>query len=171
MLLQNVVILFTNPTRLLFMLHKITNTVHYNKKLQTHSNYMNALRCICTSFLLIYYRTVSLHCLVTFLEILSPSVETHNLQSLHTILSTGSPLKPQSYDYVYRCIKSNVLLGSISGDWRIRNSRLKSYKNLVRRSLDLRQRVSQRSPNSTIIYADFKSIYPICFFLKPCCKS
>ncbi|KAG8011863.1 Acetoacetyl-CoA synthetase [Nibea albiflora] len=41
--------------------------------------------------------------------------ETHNLQSLHTILSTGSPLKPMSYDYVYRCIKSNVLLGSISG--------------------------------------------------------
>ncbi|XP_031161209.1 acetoacetyl-CoA synthetase [Sander lucioperca] len=41
--------------------------------------------------------------------------ETHNLQSLHTILSTGSPLKPLSYDYVYRCIKSNVLLGSISG--------------------------------------------------------
>uniref|UniRef100_A0AAY4BRJ2 Acetoacetyl-CoA synthetase n=1 Tax=Denticeps clupeoides TaxID=299321 RepID=A0AAY4BRJ2_9TELE len=40
---------------------------------------------------------------------------THNLQTLHTILSTGSPLKPQSYDYVYRCIKSNVLLGSISG--------------------------------------------------------
>ncbi|RVE67892.1 hypothetical protein OJAV_G00086360 [Oryzias javanicus] len=41
--------------------------------------------------------------------------ETHNLQSLHTILSTGSPLKPQSYDFVYRCIKNNVLLGSISG--------------------------------------------------------
>uniref|UniRef100_A0A6Q2ZK12 Acetoacetyl-CoA synthetase n=1 Tax=Esox lucius TaxID=8010 RepID=A0A6Q2ZK12_ESOLU len=40
---------------------------------------------------------------------------THNLQTLHTILSTGSPLKPQSYDYVYSCIKSNVLLGSISG--------------------------------------------------------
>ncbi|XP_077417629.1 acetoacetyl-CoA synthetase [Vanacampus margaritifer] len=42
-------------------------------------------------------------------------VESHNLQSVHTILSTGSPLKPQSYDYVYRCIKSDVLLGSISG--------------------------------------------------------
>ncbi|XP_060106371.1 acetoacetyl-CoA synthetase [Heteronotia binoei] len=41
--------------------------------------------------------------------------ETHNLQTLHTILSTGSPLKPQSYEYVYRCIKSSVLLGSISG--------------------------------------------------------
>lgn len=52
------------------------------------------------------------HCSSTLL----PSAETHNLQSLHTILSTGSPLKPQSYDYVYRCIKSNVLLGSISGD-------------------------------------------------------
>ncbi|OCU01999.1 acetoacetyl-CoA synthetase [Xenopus laevis] len=40
---------------------------------------------------------------------------THSLQTLHTILSTGSPLKPQSYDYVYQHIKSNVLLGSISG--------------------------------------------------------
>uniref|UniRef100_A0A8K9X2A3 Acetoacetyl-CoA synthetase n=2 Tax=Oncorhynchus mykiss TaxID=8022 RepID=A0A8K9X2A3_ONCMY len=40
---------------------------------------------------------------------------THALQTLHTILSTGSPLKPQSYEYVYRCIKNNVLLGSISG--------------------------------------------------------
>ncbi|KTG01940.1 hypothetical protein cypCar_00005945, partial [Cyprinus carpio] len=39
---------------------------------------------------------------------------THNLQTLHTLLSTGSPLKPQSYEYVYSCIKNNVLLGSIS---------------------------------------------------------
>nr|XP_044631985.1 acetoacetyl-CoA synthetase isoform X2 [Equus asinus] len=42
-------------------------------------------------------------------------VESHSLQTLHTILSTGSPLKAQSYEYVYRCIKSRVLLGSISG--------------------------------------------------------
>lgn len=41
--------------------------------------------------------------------------ETHSLSSLHTILSTGSPLKPQSYDYVYTHIKSDVLLGSITG--------------------------------------------------------
>ncbi|KAG8456012.1 hypothetical protein GDO86_001991 [Hymenochirus boettgeri] len=41
--------------------------------------------------------------------------ETNSLQTLHTILSTGSPLKPQSYEYVYKNIKSNVLLGSISG--------------------------------------------------------
>ncbi|XP_073737407.1 acetoacetyl-CoA synthetase [Callorhinus ursinus] len=42
-------------------------------------------------------------------------VETHSLQTLHTVLSTGSSLKAQSYDYVYRCIKNSVLLGSISG--------------------------------------------------------
>ena len=41
--------------------------------------------------------------------------ETHSLQTLHTILSTGSSLKPQSYDYVYSKIKKNVLLGSITG--------------------------------------------------------
>ncbi|XP_075424825.1 acetoacetyl-CoA synthetase isoform X2 [Ascaphus truei] len=41
--------------------------------------------------------------------------ETNSLRTLHTILSTGSPLKPQSYGYVYEHIKSNVLLGSISG--------------------------------------------------------
>ncbi|XP_010602834.1 acetoacetyl-CoA synthetase [Fukomys damarensis] len=41
--------------------------------------------------------------------------ETHNLQTLHTILATGSLLKAQSYEYVYSCVKSSVLLGSISG--------------------------------------------------------
>ncbi|XP_025089979.1 acetoacetyl-CoA synthetase-like isoform X2 [Pomacea canaliculata] len=40
---------------------------------------------------------------------------THKLSSLKMILSTGSPLKPTSYDYVYRDIKQDVLLGSISG--------------------------------------------------------
>lgn len=43
------------------------------------------------------------------------SARTHNLSSLKMILSTGSPLKPTSYDYVYRDIKQDVLLGSISG--------------------------------------------------------
>ncbi|XP_078083168.1 acetoacetyl-CoA synthetase [Mustelus asterias] len=41
--------------------------------------------------------------------------ETHSLQTLHTILSTGSPLKPLTYDYVYKHIKNNILLGSITG--------------------------------------------------------
>ena len=45
---------------------------------------------------------------------LQPS-RTHNLQSLRTILSTGSPLAPASYDYVYREIKEDVCLSSISG--------------------------------------------------------
>jgi acetoacetyl-CoA synthetase len=39
----------------------------------------------------------------------------HNLGSLRAILSTGSPLKPQLFDYVYTEIKSQVLLGSITG--------------------------------------------------------
>jgi acetoacetyl-CoA synthetase len=41
--------------------------------------------------------------------------ETHKLQNLKTILSTGSPLAPESYDYVYRDVKDKVLLASISG--------------------------------------------------------
>lgn len=41
--------------------------------------------------------------------------KTHHLSSLRMILSTGSPLVPHSYDYVYRDIKQDVLLGSISG--------------------------------------------------------
>ena len=41
--------------------------------------------------------------------------ETHRLQNLKTILSTGSPLAPESYDYVYRDVKEKVLLASISG--------------------------------------------------------
>jgi len=39
----------------------------------------------------------------------------HSLHSLKTILSTGSPLTPASYDYVYRDVKTDVLLASISG--------------------------------------------------------
>jgi len=41
--------------------------------------------------------------------------ETHDLGSLRAILSTGSPLAPESFDYVYRDIKRDVCLSSISG--------------------------------------------------------
>jgi acetoacetyl-CoA synthetase len=41
--------------------------------------------------------------------------ETHKLHALKTILSTGSPLAPESFDYVYRDVKERVLLASISG--------------------------------------------------------
>jgi acetoacetyl-CoA synthetase len=39
----------------------------------------------------------------------------HDLDALAAILSTGSPLAAHSYDYVYRDIKSDVRLSSISG--------------------------------------------------------
>lgn len=41
--------------------------------------------------------------------------DTHKLERLHTVLSTGSPLSAQSYRYVYKAIKSNIMLGSITG--------------------------------------------------------
>jgi acetoacetyl-CoA synthetase len=40
---------------------------------------------------------------------------THDLTGLKAILSTGSPLAPQSFDYIYRDIKADVQLSSISG--------------------------------------------------------
>jgi acetoacetyl-CoA synthetase len=40
---------------------------------------------------------------------------THDLSKLRAILSTGSPLAPESFDYVYRDIKADVCLSSISG--------------------------------------------------------
>jgi acetoacetyl-CoA synthetase len=41
--------------------------------------------------------------------------ESHQLNSLVTLLSTGSPLSPENFDYVYREIKQNLCLSSISG--------------------------------------------------------
>ncbi len=40
---------------------------------------------------------------------------THSLASLRALLSTGSPLVAESYDYVYRAIKHDLCLSSISG--------------------------------------------------------
>lgn len=41
--------------------------------------------------------------------------ETHNMHALKTIASTGSPLVPTSFDFVYQHIKKDVHLASISG--------------------------------------------------------
>lgn len=41
--------------------------------------------------------------------------ETHNLESLKALLSTGSPLSHESFNYVYRDIKADLCLASISG--------------------------------------------------------
>jgi len=38
-----------------------------------------------------------------------------DLAALRTLLSTGSPLLPEGFDYAYRAIKADVLLASISG--------------------------------------------------------
>jgi acetoacetyl-CoA synthetase len=41
--------------------------------------------------------------------------KTHDLSSVRTILSTGSPLAPEGFDYVYGHVKADVQLASISG--------------------------------------------------------
>jgi len=41
--------------------------------------------------------------------------KTHDLSALRLITSTGSPLAPESFEYVYRAIKADVHLASISG--------------------------------------------------------
>ncbi|MBA4501855.1 acetoacetate--CoA ligase [Marinobacterium marinum] len=41
--------------------------------------------------------------------------ESHDLSSLKTVLSTGSPLAHESFEYVYRDIKQDLQLSSISG--------------------------------------------------------
>ncbi|WP_028303778.1 acetoacetate--CoA ligase [Oceanospirillum maris] len=41
--------------------------------------------------------------------------ESHNLEKLRAVLSTGSPLAHESFDYVYRDIKEDLCLSSISG--------------------------------------------------------
>ncbi len=42
-------------------------------------------------------------------------VETHDLSSVRTITSTGSPLVPEGFDYVYQNVKKDVCLSSIAG--------------------------------------------------------
>ncbi|HEX9395362.1 MAG TPA: acetoacetate--CoA ligase [Burkholderiales bacterium] len=41
--------------------------------------------------------------------------DTHDLAALRMILSTGSPLAPEGFDYVYDAVKADVCLSSISG--------------------------------------------------------
>ena len=42
-------------------------------------------------------------------------IETHDLSSIRTITSTGSPLVPEGFDYVYENVKRDVCLASIAG--------------------------------------------------------
>ncbi len=38
-----------------------------------------------------------------------------DLRSVRTMFSTGSPLAPEGFDYVYQCVKEDICLSSISG--------------------------------------------------------
>jgi len=42
-------------------------------------------------------------------------IATHRLDALQAVLSTGSPLVPEGFDYIYRNVKSDVRLCSMSG--------------------------------------------------------
>ncbi|MDP6466040.1 MAG: AMP-binding protein, partial [SAR324 cluster bacterium] len=42
-------------------------------------------------------------------------IDSHDLDSLHTILSTGSPLPTEGFQFVYQQIKEDLCLSSISG--------------------------------------------------------
>ncbi|KAJ1560654.1 hypothetical protein HK096_007734, partial [Nowakowskiella sp. JEL0078] len=53
--------------------------------------------------------------LQTMEELKLNPMKTHSLTNLRILYSTGSPLKPESFDYVYSSIKRDVCLGSITG--------------------------------------------------------
>lgn len=42
-------------------------------------------------------------------------IETHDLSSVRTLMSTGSPLVPESFDFIYENIKTDICVSSISG--------------------------------------------------------
>jgi acetoacetyl-CoA synthetase len=42
-------------------------------------------------------------------------IDSHDLSTVRTMASTGSPLAPESFDYVYSSIKKDICLSSISG--------------------------------------------------------
>ena len=59
-------------------------------------------------------RLVVLRALYASQKVYKPA-EHHNLSTLRHIYSTGSPLAPHLFDFVYEHISPNVLLGSITG--------------------------------------------------------
>ncbi|KAJ1308642.1 hypothetical protein OPQ81_004336 [Rhizoctonia solani] len=82
--------------------------------------------------------------------------EHHDLSSIRHIYSTGSPLAPQQFDYVYEHISKNVLLGSITGGTDIcslfagMNSTLPVYKGEVQCRM-LGMAVEAYSPEGSVL--------------------
>ncbi|KAH6914886.1 acetyl-CoA synthetase, partial [Coprinopsis sp. MPI-PUGE-AT-0042] len=79
----------------------------------------------------------------------------HNLSSIRHIYSTGSPLAPPLFDYVYREISKKVLLGSITGGTDIcslfagMNSSLPVYKGEIQCRM-LGMAIESYSPSGTV---------------------
>ncbi len=72
---------------------------------------------------------------------------THDLSTVRMIASTGSPLAPESFDYIYEKVKTDVCLSSISGGTDIVSCFMlgKSYgTGLARRDPDARPRPQGR---------------------------
>jgi len=83
--------------------------------------------------------------------------QTHDLEALKTILTTGSPLLPESFGYVYRDIKGDVQLSSISGGtdivscFALGNPILPVYKGELQcRGLGMKVAVYDKDGNSVI---------------------
>lgn len=83
--------------------------------------------------------------------------KTHDLNSLETIFSTGSPLLPENFDFVYRDIKQDVCLSSISGGtdicscFALGNSNLPVYRGQLQcLGLGLSVKVLDENKNSLI---------------------
>ena len=84
-------------------------------------------------------------------------VKTHDLSSLRMIISTGSPLVPESYDYLYDKVKKDVCVSSISGGtdimaaWADANPLLPVYRGELQcRSLGLAVEVWDEEGNAVV---------------------
>ena len=86
-------------------------------------------------------------------------IKTHQLSSLKTILSTGSPLLPESFDYVYTKVKKDVQLASISGGtdivscFALGNPLLPVYKGELQSS-GLGMKVEIRNDNGEVVVGE-----------------
>ncbi|KAG0019121.1 hypothetical protein BGZ80_006266 [Entomortierella chlamydospora] len=94
-----------------------------------------------------------------------------NLSSLHSIYSTGSPLKPESFDFVYKHIKSDIVLGSITGGTDIcslfacHNTALPVYRGEIQcRALGMK--IEAWSAPNTPVYGQSGDL--VCSKLFPC---
>lgn len=74
------------------------------------SNHYKKLMSIPVSFFFFYLKSKT----IIYLNIIS-IVDLCKLEHLRAVYSTGSPLKPESFDFVYEHIKKDVMLGSITG--------------------------------------------------------